>query len=188
MAPDDLSLSEWLGGPYRDATCFGPRRARSQHPHSPSSGLAPLTSVEDLVKTAKAAVVAALGAAQRGIDELVALLPPIVHVAPAHDELGNRGFIPIDGANMRLADRVLALLVADYLSRPNDYLPNRHPQWGYDVTKAGMDAGGTNHRGSPAGIAGGSRWSNGTKLALACGVEGSIARNRFSFRRCPHDS
>jgi hypothetical protein len=140
MAPDDLSLSQWLAGPYREATCFGPRPARSQRPSAPP-GVTPLTTVEDLVKTAKTVVVAALGAAQRGIDELVSVLPPIVHVEPAHDALGNRGFIPIDGANMHLADRVLALLVADCLSRPNDYLPNRHPLSGHDVAKPWMDVG-----------------------------------------------
>ena len=62
-------------------------------------------------------VIAALAAAERANGDLLALLPPIVHVAPAHDTHGNRGFIPIDEANMRLVDRVLALLVADCLSR-----------------------------------------------------------------------
>jgi len=137
MAADELSLSQWLAGPYREATCFGPPRARSQHPH-PTPSLTPLPSVEDAVKNAKTAIVAALGAAQHGIDELVALLPPIVHVEPAHDALGNHGFIPIDRANMHLADRVLALLVADCLSRPHDYLPNRRLS-GLEVAAPWMD-------------------------------------------------
>jgi hypothetical protein len=140
MAPDELSLSQWLAGPYREATCFGPRRARSQHPQPPPS-LTPLMTAKDLVKNAKTVVFAALDAARHGIDELVSLLPPIVHVEPAHDALGKRGFIPIDGANMQLADRVLSLLVADCLSRPNDYLPNRHPLAGHDVPQPWLDAG-----------------------------------------------
>jgi hypothetical protein len=142
MEPDELSLSDWLAGPYREATCFGPRRPRSQRPSAPP-GVTPLATVEDLVKTAKNVILVALGAAQRGIDELVQVLPPIVHVEAAHDAFGNRGFIPIDGANMRLSDRALALLVADYLSRPNDYLPDRHPLSGDDVAQPAseMNAG-----------------------------------------------
>jgi len=99
---------------------------------------------------AKTVVVAALAAGRRGIDELVALLPPIVHVEPAHDTLGNRGFVPIDGPNMLLVDRVLALLVADYLTRPNDYLPARRTLSGSHATIPETDLAGT---------------SNGTELA-----------------------
>ena len=44
-----------------------------------------------------------------------------MHVRPAHDVYGNHGFVPLDQARMRLPDRVLALLVADYLTRPDDF-------------------------------------------------------------------
>jgi signal transduction histidine kinase len=128
MDPDELSLSDWLAGPYRKATSFGPRRAPSQRPGDPVGGRpAPGTDIPALVTSAKALVLSALGAAQRGIDELLLHLPPIVHVEPSHDAYGNLGFIPVDEVNMSLVDRVLALLVVDYLTRPKDYASSGHP-------------------------------------------------------------
>jgi signal transduction histidine kinase len=127
MAPDEPSLSAWLAGPYREATSFGPRRTSSQRPDPLGSRPAPGTDIPDLITTAKNVVTSALGAAQRGVDDLLQYLPPIVHVEPVHDVHGNRGFIPVNEANMRLVERVLALLVVDYLTRPNDYASNRHP-------------------------------------------------------------
>jgi hypothetical protein len=135
MDPDELSLSDWLAGPYREATSFGPRRTPSQRPNDPLRARpTPGTDIPipDLVTTAKNLVISALGAAQRGIDDLLLYLPPIVHVEPAHDANGRHGFIPVDEANMRLVDRVLALVVVDYLTRPNDYGPDRHPFSGDD--------------------------------------------------------
>jgi hypothetical protein len=130
MDPDELSLSDWLAGPYRKATSFDPRRTPTLRPHDPL-GARPTPGTDipipDLITTAKSLVISALGAAQRGVDDLLQLLPPIVHVEPVHDAYGNHGFIPVDEANMRLVDRVLALLVVDYLTRPHDYGPNRHP-------------------------------------------------------------
>jgi signal transduction histidine kinase len=128
MEPDELSLSDWVAGPYREATSFGPRRTPSQRPHDPLGARPPPgTDIPDLVTTAKKLVIAALGAAQHGVDELLQHLPPIVHVESAHDVHGNHGFVAVGEANMHLVDRVLALLVVDYLTRPYDYVPNRHP-------------------------------------------------------------
>jgi len=128
IEPDELSLSGWLAGPYREATSFGPRRTPSQRPHDPlGAGPTAGTDIPDLVTTAKSLVISAIGAAQRGVDDLLHHLPPIVHIEPAHDAYGNHGFVAVGDANMRLVDRVLALLVVDYLTRPNDYVPNRHP-------------------------------------------------------------
>jgi hypothetical protein len=140
MDPDKVSLSAWLLGPYREATCFGPcrvRRTRSdtasgQHHTTPEN-------IEDLVAMTRTVVITALEAAHHGVDDLVELLPPVVQVEPAHDVYGNRGFIPIDGARMRLVDRVLALLVADYLTRPGHFQPNRLPISGTNLTKPWMD-------------------------------------------------
>jgi signal transduction histidine kinase len=132
MDADAQSLSDWLSGPYREATSFGPRRTPSQRPDPLGARPPPGTDIPNLVTTTKNVVLAALDAAQRGIDDLLQHLPPIVHVEPAHDAYGNHGFIPVDEANMRLGDRVLALLVVDYLTRPNDYMPDRHPFSGND--------------------------------------------------------
>jgi hypothetical protein len=140
MDPDKVSLSAWLVGPYREATCFGPRRVRRTRPDAPS-GQHHTTpaNIEDLVTMTRTVVITALEAAQHGVDDLVELLPPVVQVEPAHDVYGNRGFIPIDGARMRLVDRVLALLVADYLTRPGDFQPNRSPISGTNLTKPWME-------------------------------------------------
>ena len=56
-------------------------------------------------------------------------------VEPAHDVHGTHGFIPVDRAHMRLVDRVLALLAADYLTRPGDFRPKRAPISGTRLTK-----------------------------------------------------
>jgi hypothetical protein len=114
---DERSLSGWLAGPYRKATGFSPRQVRGQHLREAATLGGPGADTESLVTAAKTMVIAALAAAERANSDLLALLPPIVHVAPAHDAQGNRGFIPVDEANMRLVDRVLALLVVDCLSR-----------------------------------------------------------------------
>ena len=140
MDPDKLSLSDWLVGPYRDATRFGPRCIRRAYPLAPPGAhhTTP-TNIEDLVTMSKTVVLAALAAAQLGIDDLVELLPPVVQVVPAHDVYGNHGFIPVDQARVRLVDRALALLVADYLTRPNDFRPNRAPVSGTHSTKPWLD-------------------------------------------------
>jgi hypothetical protein len=140
MDPDKPSLSAWLEGPYHEATGFGPRRMRSARPDSPSvEHHTTPTNIEDLVTMTKTVVIAALAAARRGIDDLIELLPPVVQVVPAHDVYGNHGFIPVDEARMRLVDRVLALLVADYLTRPNDFRPNRLPISGLHPTNPWLD-------------------------------------------------
>jgi len=140
MEPDKLSLSAWLVGPYREATRFGPCRIRRTDSDAPlGEPHTTATNIEALVTMSKTVVIAALEAAQRGIDDLVELLPPVVQVERAHDVYGNRGFIPIDGPRMRLVDRVLALLVADYLTRPDDFQPNRPHTSGTHSTKPWMD-------------------------------------------------
>jgi len=125
MDPDKPSLSAWLEGPYRQATDFAPRRLRTVNPGGPFEHHTSPTNIEDLVTMTRTVVTAALAAAQCGIDALVELLPPVVQVRPAHDLYGNHGFVPVDEARLRLVDRVLALLVADYLTRPDEFRPNR---------------------------------------------------------------
>jgi hypothetical protein len=142
MGPDKRSLSAWLVGPYREATSFGPTRVHLPHFRAPSHvhHTAP-ANIEDLVTMAQTVVTAALEAARRGVDDLVELLPPVVQVRPAHDVYGNHGFIPVDEPRMHLVDRVLAMLVADYLTRPDDYQPSRPPISGTHSTNPWMDSG-----------------------------------------------
>jgi hypothetical protein len=129
LSPDKRALSEWLLGPYQEATAFTARR----HGHArlesvPPPG--PVQGVEDLVGAAKSAVREAVRAAlgPHGSEDLIRLLPPVVHVAQVHDVYGGHGFVPIDVARTKLADRVLSLVVADYLTRPDDFV-DQLPSW-----------------------------------------------------------
>jgi hypothetical protein len=142
MEPDKPSLAAWLVGPYREATLFGSppiRRAQAAAPRD--AGHASRTKIEDLVITAQTAVIAALDAAQGSVDDFVELLPPVVRVRPVHDVYGNRGFVPVDEEGLRLVDRVLATLAADYLTRPDDFQPNRPAISGTHATQPWMDLG-----------------------------------------------
>lgn len=130
LSPDKRALSAWLLGPYHAATSFCPRRhGRSPAPDSvPPSG--PLHGVEDLVQSAKSAVREAIHAAlgPEGSEALIRLLPPVVHVTAAHDVYGGHGFVPMDVARSKLSERVLSLVVADYLTRPDDFVA-KIPAW-----------------------------------------------------------
>ncbi len=112
------TLAAWLRGPYREATRFGPRRMVTP----PSEGNTEPRGA--IVAAAQAEVTAAvrMALAARATEDLVRKLPPVVHIVPAHDTSGARGFVPIDAQGGRLADRVIALVLADYLTRPRDFV------------------------------------------------------------------
>jgi hypothetical protein len=146
MSSDKRALSAWLLGPYQDATAFAPRRnshtIQARHDSVPPSG--PLQGVEDLVGDAKRAVRHAVHTAlgPEGSEGLIRLLPPVVHVTAAHDVYGGHGFVPMDIARTKLTDRVLSLVVADYLTRPDDFV-TRIPEWFEPtrrVTRSGVSA------------------------------------------------
>ena len=117
---DKFALSNWLIGSYRKATSYGPRRALpSLQPDRPSS--APPVSM--VISHAQAITRAALQAAAKpGADGLLSLMPAVVDVIPVHDMYGGHGFAPIDQPNAKLDARVLSLLLADYLTRPDEYV------------------------------------------------------------------
>jgi len=130
LTPDKRALSEWLLGPYQEATAFAARRHGHPRPDSVPPSATPLQGVEELVGAAKAAVREAVRAAlgPRGSEDLIRLLPPVVHVAQVHDVYGGHGFVPMDVARTKLTDRVLSLVVADYLTRPDDFAEHI-PAW-----------------------------------------------------------
>jgi hypothetical protein len=139
MDPDKPSLAAWLLGPYHEATSFLPRRNGRLH-SAEAAGAHHTTpaNIQDLVSMTQTVIVAALDAARRGVDDLVELLPPVVQVRPAHDVYGDHGFVPLDQEHLRLVDRVLALVVADYLTRPEDFLRDR-PTSGTHSTGPSID-------------------------------------------------
>ena len=128
MESDKASLAGWLLGPYGEAASYGPHRARRPGVSSPTV-LHHTTpqNIDDLVTMTRTVAIASLDAARPGIDDLVDLLPRVVQVLPAQDAYGHRGFMAIDEVRMRLVDRVLALIVADYLTRPDDFAVARGP-------------------------------------------------------------
>lgn len=114
---DKLALSQWLIGSYRRAVSFAPKSFHAPNPHGSS-----------VVEHAQQLLDAAIArASEPGAEALLALFPEIVDVVPVHDAFGGRGFAPQDAANATLATRVLTLLLADYLTRADDYVAKRGP-------------------------------------------------------------
>jgi len=122
LEPSKAALTEWLHGPYREATRFGPRRLVT-----PGAAHPDMRDTRAIVESAQEEVREAIRSAQRTpkAEDLVRRLPPVVHIVPAHDVSGKCGFIPIDAQGGRLADRVVALVLADYLTRPHHFI--EHP-------------------------------------------------------------
>jgi len=121
LEPAKSALADWLRGPYHDATRFGPRRLVT--PSTDGAGL-DLGGTAAILRGAQLEVRAAVRGAMaaQSAEELVRSLPPVVHIARAHDASGACGFIPLDARGGRLADRVVSLVLADYLTRPADFL------------------------------------------------------------------
>ena len=107
---DSLALAQWFAVPYRTAVRFA--RTPVTVPSLPSPDI--VASAQDVVCTALTA------AARPGAEGLVSLLPSVVHVLLVEDVFGAHGYAPIDH-EARLVVRALTLLLADYLTRPDDY-------------------------------------------------------------------
>ncbi len=114
-----VALSTWLHGPYQDATRFGPRRMVTSL--VPESGA---QQIDVIIANAQQEVRSFVTTARRSqsTDALLRKLPRVVHIVPAHDATGAHGFIPIDAQGGPLVDRVIALALADYLTRPADFV------------------------------------------------------------------
>jgi hypothetical protein len=121
MTPRKDSLSDWLVGPYRQATRFAPRHhgSVSQHPTKRPTG----ETVAEIVENARAEVCEAITECERAThpEQFVKHLPPVLHVMPVRDYHGHHGFVPVDVARARLVDRVFALVVSDMLTRPQNF-------------------------------------------------------------------
>ena len=121
-------LALWLAGPYRLLTRFAPRVDSAVHESdvapASSDALLESASVESIVEIARREI----------LTTLRVVTPPQSNVSFAHtavyagavarsrDAASALGWVPIDRARMRLADRVLSLAAVDYLMRPTDYL------------------------------------------------------------------
>ena len=121
---DKLALSQWLIGPYRRAVGFAPKRFHTPSSHTHVEQLA----LSTVVSNAQAVLDQAIdGASEPGAERLLQLIPESVDVVPVHDAFGGRGYAPQDLAHAKLSTRLLTLLLADYLTRPDDYVAKRGP-------------------------------------------------------------
>jgi hypothetical protein len=112
LEPNKYALADWLNGAYRAALAL---------PHPGPFSLRMSTAVDVAVREAPSQREAACSDGER----FVATLPSLVHVVRVHDEEGAKGFSPIDLPGATLTARGLSLLLAHYLTRPGEYLPNR---------------------------------------------------------------
>lgn len=117
MDAQPRALEQWLARPYREAMRFG----------ASTRALSLGTEETDVsILEAQRATVGVIEAAASGARTLTDLLPSRVHVVRAQDRDGGRGFLPIDVPGASLFDKVLALALADYLTRPADFLTYRY--------------------------------------------------------------
>ena len=122
MAPDKRALSEWLIGSYARATGFVPRRPHSLPPPGSRPPPSHSEAIEDLVVATKTEAQSIIQAAlEGGAEGLVRRLPTMVPIMRVEDAFGDHGFAALDGPRLRLSDRVLSLIVADFLTRPDDF-------------------------------------------------------------------
>lgn len=135
LRPDKRALAEWLVGPYETAIGFARGTA------APSKDLGPPTTIADLVARTKSGLsIAIYAATSPGAEDLIRLLPAVVHMRPVVDEWGGKGFAPFHVQDIRLIDRGLSLLMADYLTRADDFLEEM-PSWLDSLTGRSRSSG-----------------------------------------------
>ncbi len=114
LEPTRYALADWLKADYRRALVLGSGEAWPVVVHVTSD-------LPVIVAEAQAAIARAKQSARAG--KLLETLPMRVHVLRVRDESGATGFAPIDVRGASLTARALALLLADYLMRPEAYAP-----------------------------------------------------------------
>lgn len=113
LEPNKYALAHWLSHAYR-ATLVVDARPESL------LTLRVTASLDVVIADARRALAETRAAARRGGGAFIAKLPARVHVVRFRDDDGETGFGPID-VGAPLTPRVLSLLLADYLMRPEDY-------------------------------------------------------------------
>lgn len=122
-----MELATWLAGPYRRVTSYA-RQSREQNgpetirpPAHVLKRIVRVDAIEELLATTRERVLGALHAASLPQSEIAAAIYS-GFVERARDAGGVAGWVPVDWPAMGLYDRILSLMVADYLMRPADYL------------------------------------------------------------------
>lgn len=116
LEPTKYALAHWLTNAYRGALALG------EQEHWPVVIRSTAWDVKIDIIEAQAALARARAAASAVDGEFIASLPPRVDVARVKDASGANGFAPIDVRGAPLSERVLSLLLADYLTRPEAYV------------------------------------------------------------------
>jgi hypothetical protein len=114
LEPNRYALAHWLAHPFRRALVVGARE-------SGPCILRVSSDVGVVILEAQRALANMRAMARRLDGAFVAKLPPRVHVVRVKDETGDVGFAPIDVPDAPLTARGLALLLADYLTCPEDF-------------------------------------------------------------------
>jgi hypothetical protein len=116
---DKQGLAAWLRGPYRAHVVI---LARSRNRRLGAATVTP-SALEKLLTQARLEVSLGLLRARDAEDGVSfgfsALAAGLVY--RCQDSKGAQGWVPVAHPRMRLADRVLSLVAADYLLRPADY-------------------------------------------------------------------
>ncbi len=116
---DKESLAEWLRGPYRaHVVTLARSRTRRIGPSRVVPG-----ALEKLLGQTRLEVSLGLLRARDAEDGVSFGYSALAagHVYRCQDREGTAGWVPVAAPRMRLADRVLSLVAADYLLRPGDY-------------------------------------------------------------------
>jgi hypothetical protein len=117
--PDKTALAEWLRGPYRaHVVALAPMRTRRI-----DSSVLVKSALERLIVHAREEVSRALLEArdpESGVSFGYTALAA-GHVYRCRDATGTEGWVPVALPRMRLIDRVMSLVAADYLLRSEDY-------------------------------------------------------------------
>jgi hypothetical protein len=116
---DKAALADWLRGPYRAHVVV---LARS-HTRRLTAGSVMPGTLEKLLSQTRLDVGLGLLRARDAEDGVSLGYSALAagHVYRCQDAAGEQGWIPVAQPRMRLADRVLSLVAADYLLRPEDY-------------------------------------------------------------------
>jgi hypothetical protein len=121
-------LAHWLVGPYRELTLVSLSREERAWaevvPHSHRRPAVPIDGrLQEVMMRAHDLVLTALARFSDRSDAGVFATRALARgaVIPFVDDFGEDGFAPVDLPGMRLVERVMSLVAADFLRRPHDY-------------------------------------------------------------------
>lgn len=120
----NADLAEWFKGPYRRAVApAATMLGRTPTPFSIARGSVDV-HVDVLTLQAREEALVVLRHLRSLKDQDTSFTFEARqkgHIVEWRDESGARGLVPVDSADMKLYERVLALIAVDYVARPQDF-------------------------------------------------------------------